>query len=49
MKKKNYKLAKPFFQNLLKDKEIRILFEEEKAKTEIAHACLLYTSPSPRD
>jgi ribosome-binding protein aMBF1 (putative translation factor) len=38
MKKKNYKLAKPFFQNLLKDKEIRILFEAEKAKTEIAEA-----------
>jgi DNA-binding XRE family transcriptional regulator len=38
MKKKTYKSAKPFFQNLLKDKEIRILFEEEKAKTEIAHA-----------
>jgi ribosome-binding protein aMBF1 (putative translation factor) len=38
MKKKAYKLARPFFQNLLKDKEIRILFEEENVKTEIAHA-----------
>lgn len=36
--KKPYKPAKPFFQKLLKDQEIRIHFEEEKAKTEIAHA-----------
>ena len=36
--KKPYKSAKPFFQKLLKDKEIRIHFEEEKSKTEIAHA-----------
>ena len=36
--KKPYKLAKPFFQKLLKDREVRILFEEEKSKTEIAHA-----------
>lgn len=38
MKKKHYKLAGQFFQKLLKDKEIRILFEEERARTEIAHA-----------
>lgn len=36
--KKSFKSAKPFFQKLLKDKEIRILFEEEKSKTEIAYA-----------
>lgn len=36
--KKQYRSAKPFFQKLLKDKEIRIHFEEEKSKTEIAHA-----------
>ncbi len=36
--KKLLKSAKPFFQKLLKDKEIRIQFEEEKAKTEIADA-----------
>ncbi len=36
--KKPYKSAKPFFQKLLKDREIRIHFEEEKSKTEIAHA-----------
>lgn len=36
--KKHFKPAKPFFQKLLKDKEIRIHFEEEKSKTEIAHA-----------
>ena len=36
--KKPYKPAKPFFEKLLKDREIRIHFEEEKSKTEIAHA-----------
>lgn len=36
--KKPYKSARPFFQKLLKDKDIRIHFEEEKAKTEIAYA-----------
>lgn len=36
--KKHFRPAKPFFQNLLKDQEIRIHFEEEKSKTEIAHA-----------
>ncbi len=36
--KKHYRSAKPFFQKLLKDKEIRIQFEEEKSKTEIAYA-----------
>ncbi len=38
MKKTSYKLAKPFFQKILKDKDIRIQFEEEKSKTEIAYA-----------
>jgi len=36
--KKNYKSARPFFQKILKDKEVRIQYEEEKSKTEIAHA-----------
>ncbi len=36
--KKPYKSAKPFFEKLLKNKEIRIHYEEEKSKTEIAHA-----------
>lgn len=36
--KKNYKSARPFFQKLLKDREIRIQFEDEKSKTEIAYA-----------
>ena len=36
--KKSYKAAKPFFQKILKDKKVRIQFEEEKSKTEIAHA-----------
>jgi len=35
---KPYKSAKPFFQKLLKDPEMRILFEEERAKSEIALA-----------
>jgi len=38
MKKKNIKWAKPFVKTLLKDPEVRILFEEEKAKTKIALA-----------
>ena len=36
--KKKYRSAKPFFQKLLKDPDIRVLFEEEKSKTEIAMA-----------
>ena len=36
--KKSYRSAKPFFQKILKNKEIRIQFEEERSKTEIAHA-----------
>ena len=36
MKKKNYKSARPFFNNLLRDSEIRILYKEEKVRTEIA-------------
>jgi len=36
--KKHYRSAKPFFQKILKDKDIRIQFEEEKSKTDIAHA-----------
>jgi DNA-binding XRE family transcriptional regulator len=36
--KKHYRSAKPFFQKLLKDRNIRIQFEEEKSKTEIAYA-----------
>lgn len=38
MKKKNYKSAKPFFDKLLKDPEVRIKYEEEKVKSEIAMA-----------
>jgi len=39
MKNKNHtRPAKPFFQKLLKDQEIRIQFEEEKLKTEIVYA-----------
>ena len=36
MKKKNYKSANPFFKKLLKNPEIRIKYEEEKVKSEIA-------------
>lgn len=36
--KKTYRSAKPFFQKLLKDPAIRVIFEEEHAKTEIANA-----------
>lgn len=40
MKKKTtpYRPAKPFIKRLLKDPEVRILFEEEKANTLIAQA-----------
>ena len=38
MKKKNIKWAKPFVKSLLKDPEVRILYEEERAKTKIALA-----------
>ena len=37
-KKKAYRPARPFMEKLLKDPEIRIYFEEERAKTEIAAA-----------
>lgn len=33
---KNYKSANPFFKKLLKDPEIRIKYEEEKVRSEIA-------------
>ena len=36
MKKKNYKSASPFFKKLIKDPEIRIKYEEERARSEIA-------------
>lgn len=36
--RKPYRPAKVFVEKLLKDPEIRILFEEERAKTEIAEA-----------
>lgn len=36
MKKKYYKSAKPFFKKILKYPEIRIKYEEEKVKSEIA-------------
>lgn len=38
MKHKHFKPIKPFVNELLKDNEIRILFEEENAKTLIAQA-----------
>ena len=37
-KKKHYRSAKPFVKNLLKDSEVRVFFEEERAKTLIAEA-----------
>lgn len=37
-KKKAYHPARPFVEKLLKDPEVRIYFEEERAKTEIAMA-----------
>ena len=36
MKKKNYKSAQSFFDKLLRDPEVRIKYEEEKVKSEIA-------------
>ena len=36
MKKKNYKSARPFFKKLIRDSEIRIRYEEEKVRSEIA-------------
>ena len=35
--KLHYKLAKPFFDKMLSDPEIRMHYEQEKAKTQIAH------------
>ncbi|MCB9085745.1 MAG: helix-turn-helix transcriptional regulator [Bdellovibrionaceae bacterium] len=35
-KKKPYKPAKPFFDKLLKNPEVRIKYEEERVKSEIA-------------
>ncbi len=35
-KKKPYKSAKPFFDKLLRDPEVRIKFEEERIKSEIS-------------
>ena len=37
-KKLHYKMAKPFFDKMLHDPEIRMHYEQEKAKTHIAHA-----------
>lgn len=37
-KKKPYRSARPFVEKLLQDPEVRIYFEEERAKTEIAEA-----------
>lgn len=36
--RKSYRLARPFFENLISDAEVRIHFEEEHTKTEIAAA-----------
>ena len=38
MRKKPYHSARPFISKLLRDPEIRVLFEEERAKTLIANA-----------
>lgn len=38
MKKKAYKPARPFVEKLLKDPDIRVIYEEERAKTLIAEA-----------
>ena len=38
MSKKPYRSARPFLNKLLKNSEIRVLFEEERAKTLIADA-----------
>ena len=35
--KLNYKLAKPFFDKMLRDPEIKLHYEQEKAKTHIAY------------
>lgn len=35
-KSKSYVSADPFFESLLKNPEVRIRYEEERAKTEIA-------------
>ena len=37
-KHKAYRSAKPFFEKILKDPTVRVLYEEEHAKTEIANA-----------
>ena len=37
-KRKAYRSARPFVEKLLKDPEIKIYFEEERSKTEIASA-----------
>ena len=37
-KRKAYKSAQPFFDKLLKDPEIRMCYEEEKTKSQIAAA-----------
>jgi len=37
-KHKAYRSAKSFFERILKDPEVRVLYEEEHAKTEIANA-----------
>jgi ribosome-binding protein aMBF1 (putative translation factor) len=37
-KHKAYRAAKPFFDKIKKDPEVRVLYEEEHAKTEIANA-----------
>lgn len=39
-KKAHIKMAKPFFDKMLRDPEIRILYEREKAKTHIAYAVM---------
>jgi hypothetical protein len=33
--KKPFKSAKPFFEKLLKDREVRIYFEEQKSKRKL--------------
>lgn len=38
MKRKPYRRAKPFVEKLIKDREIRVQFEAERAKTLIAEA-----------
>ena len=37
-KHRAYRSAKPFFEKILKDPGVRVLYEEEHAKTEIANA-----------